>query len=172
MTSPSESSFDTAGKLGDRHWRVNACVANACDLPRTCGDGPDGAMPVTAAQIGEAVRAARDKAGLTQAGLAEAADISDETVSRIERGAYEPAVSTLIALADALGVSVEQLVGRAGRGRLIAARSPLVARLAERADALPHEGVQALLRLAQMLPEKRQAEAGGKEPSKKRRPVK
>ncbi len=70
-------------------------------------------MPVfDAAAIGKRVRDARVSAGLTQAGLAEAAAISDETVSRIERGAYEPAISTAVALANALGVSLDALTGR------------------------------------------------------------
>jgi|GEM_PF-4837318 len=126
-------------------------------------------MPTSAVHIGEAVRAARDKAGLTQAGLAEAADISDETVSRIERGAYEPAVSTLISLSDALGVSLEQLIGRARGAPPKQARSPLVARLAERADLLPHEGVHTLLRLAMMLPERNQEKEASKKSPKKER---
>jgi transcriptional regulator with XRE-family HTH domain len=111
--------------------------------------------PSFAAQIGDAIRTARSSAQLTQAKLAEAAGVSDETVSRIERGAYEPAVSTMIALADALGVSLDVLTGRAGANDDSSAKrfsSPLIKRLAERAAKLGSLDVQLLLRVADSLP--------------------
>ena len=105
--------------------------------------------------IGGHVRRARLRAGLTQAGLAEAAGISDETVSRIERGAYEPAVSTMVALADALGVTLDVLAGRAAPKRARARGSPLVGRLADRAELLTPEAQSALLQVAKLLPARR-----------------
>ena len=88
--------------------------------------------------LGKRVKDARLRAGMTQAGLAEAASVADETVSRIERGAYEPTVSTLCALADALGVNIEHLAGRTGSTRptrrtLLMRLRPLIA-AAERLD--------------------------------------
>jgi len=119
-------------------------------------------MPVfDTAAIGKRVRRARVSAGLTQAGLAEAAAISDETVSRIERGAYEPAVSTVVALADALGVSVDALTGRSPSRRSRQRGSPLVRRLAERAEKLDEKAVSALLQVALQMP----ARTGSKRPS-------
>jgi transcriptional regulator with XRE-family HTH domain len=110
-------------------------------------------MPVfDTAAIGKRVRDARVSAGLTQAGLAEAAAISDETVSRIERGAYEPAVSTVVALADALGVSVDALTGRSAGMRSRRSGSPLVRRLVERVEKLDEKAVSALLQVALQLP--------------------
>ena len=110
-------------------------------------------MPVfDTAAIGKRVRYARVSAGLTQAGLAEAAAISDETVSRIERGAYEPAISTAVALADALGVSLDALTGRSGGTRSRRTGSPLVRRLTECAEKLDEKAVSALLQVALQLP--------------------
>lgn len=102
--------------------------------------------------IGRKVKAARERAGLTQAQLAEAAAITDETISRLERGAFEPALSTMVALADALGVGLDELLGRSGPGsRRKAAASPLATRLAEQAATLPAPAQKALLVLAKLL---------------------
>ncbi len=124
-------------------------------------------MPVfDSAAIGKRVRRARVSAGLTQAGLAEAAGVTDETVSRIERGAYEPAVSTVVALADALGTSLDALAGRsAPEKRPRRSGSPLVRRLAERAEQLHEKAVRALLQVALLMmptrtPGKRRARGG------------
>jgi transcriptional regulator with XRE-family HTH domain len=112
----------------------------------------DGMPLFDAKALGARVKAARSRSGLTQAGLAEAAGVTDETVSRIERGAYEPAVSTLVALADALRVPLDVLVGRAapspGRSRV----PPLARRLIDSVAALTPEAMSALLRLVLLLP--------------------
>jgi putative transcriptional regulator len=113
---------------------------------------PCGMTRFDASAVGKRVRDARVSAGLTQAGLAEAAGVTDETVSRIERGAYEPAVSTAVALADALGVSLDALTGRSAARRPRQRGSPLVRRLAERAEKLDEKGVSALLQVALQLP--------------------
>ncbi len=47
---------------------------------------------------------------MTQADLAEAAGLDQADVSRIERGQREPSGRTLRALADALDVTVDDLV--------------------------------------------------------------
>ncbi len=52
----------------------------------------------------------RRRAKLTQAELAEASGVAQQTVSRLERGeAREPTYATVRALADALGVSSDKL---------------------------------------------------------------
>jgi transcriptional regulator with XRE-family HTH domain len=62
---------------------------------------------------GERVRRLREARNLTAAGLAERAGLAQSQVSRIESGAHvEVRRSTLVALADALGVSLDLLVGR------------------------------------------------------------
>lgn len=53
----------------------------------------------------------RKAAGLTQRELAERAGVRPATVSDIEAGKIDPRVSTMAALAKALGVGVGDLVG-------------------------------------------------------------
>jgi len=60
--------------------------------------------------VSERIRAARVQAGLTQEGLARAADLTVAAVSRIECGAGTR-VSTLERLAAALGVPAAELLG-------------------------------------------------------------
>lgn len=111
-----------------------------------------GMRVAASATVGERIRQAREHSGLTQAALAEAAGISDETISRIERGAYEPAVSTLVAIARALGAGLDHLVGLRDAAPLTRGDSPLAARLAARAAELDAKSLRALLGIAELLP--------------------
>jgi len=56
------------------------------------------------------VRAARERAGLTQEAVADASGIHSTEVSRIERGKRDPRVSTVLRLAEALRVPASALV--------------------------------------------------------------
>jgi len=56
------------------------------------------------------VRSARQRAGMTQEAVADASGIHSTEVSRIERGLRDPRVSTVLRLADALGVPASALV--------------------------------------------------------------
>jgi transcriptional regulator with XRE-family HTH domain len=69
-------------------------------------------MPFNQKEIGRAVRQLRVAAGLTQAELAERAGLAFETVSRVEGGREPPSLRTAISLSDALGVSLDAVVGR------------------------------------------------------------
>lgn len=57
------------------------------------------------------LRAARERAGLSQADLARAAGVSRQLISAVEGGRHAPAVDTAIRIARALGASVEDLFG-------------------------------------------------------------
>ena len=61
--------------------------------------------------IGPKIRELREAASLTQEGLAHEAGISTSTLSRIERGNYQPRMDTLRKLAQALKVPVANLLG-------------------------------------------------------------
>lgn len=52
----------------------------------------------------------RARAGLSQEDLAFGADVDRTFVSRLERGIRQPTITTLIGLADALGISASTLV--------------------------------------------------------------
>lgn len=65
--------------------------------------------------IGKRIRALREARGMTQLGLALAAEISPTYLSDLEnerRGRDNPTIAVLIRIADALDVSLDVLVGR------------------------------------------------------------
>ena len=55
---------------------------------------------------GARLRALREAAGVTQAGLAERAGCALNTVAKLEQGRQEPAWPLALAIADALGVAI------------------------------------------------------------------
>ncbi len=107
------------------------------------------------------LRDIRERAQLTQAEVAHAAGLTMETVSRIEREANEPELSTAVAVARALGREIT-LTGPdipAALEDVRPAVSLLVTQLAARAVFLDATAQKALLRLAQLLPTKQSAKA-------------
>jgi len=60
-------------------------------------------------RLGNRIRKLRNQAGLTQAQLAERVEISDEFLSRMERGLKSPSLETANRIADALGVTLAVL---------------------------------------------------------------
>jgi transcriptional regulator with XRE-family HTH domain len=65
------------------------------------------------ARIGANLRAVRVQASLTQAQLAELAEVADETISRIENNRLTPSTDLIAKLARAVGVAPGQLFGLA-----------------------------------------------------------
>lgn len=63
----------------------------------------------TLRKFGLNVALIREKQGLSQDKLAEKADIDRTYLSGIERGVRNPGIKTVISLARALGVGIEQL---------------------------------------------------------------
>jgi transcriptional regulator with XRE-family HTH domain len=61
-------------------------------------------------KIGQKVRAERTKRFLTQNALAGKADISQKQLSKIENDDVEPRFSTILKLADALGIEPERFL--------------------------------------------------------------
>jgi transcriptional regulator with XRE-family HTH domain len=64
-------------------------------------------------KIGERLRKLRERKLLTQEQLGEAADVSRDQVSRIERNEVDPRFSTIRKLAKALDVEPEELIAEA-----------------------------------------------------------
>ncbi len=60
-------------------------------------------------KLGEKVRAYRHERGLTQEALAESLDLSVAYVSLIERGGRNPPYTTVVAIAQALGVPTSDI---------------------------------------------------------------
>jgi len=67
-------------------------------------------MTPTPRQMGKTLRKLRMAKGLSQATLAERVGLSREYVNKIEAGKYDPPLSTINALAKALGVKVGRLL--------------------------------------------------------------
>jgi transcriptional regulator with XRE-family HTH domain len=84
--------------------------------------------------VGERLRAARRERGLSLGALAEAAGIGKGSLSEIENGIRNPTLSTLYALAGALGVPLAALL--AGQAGATVASPGIEARLLD----VSHEG--------------------------------
>lgn len=62
--------------------------------------------------IGENIRKFRQKQGLTQTDLGVMVGVNCNSISAYERGINIPGVFNLLSIADALNVSLDELVGR------------------------------------------------------------
>ena len=69
-----------------------------------------------AEQVGLKIKELRERRGMTQSSLAEAAELTSDEVSRIERGVREPRFGTLERLAAALNVAAGELFSGTSRG--------------------------------------------------------
>jgi transcriptional regulator with XRE-family HTH domain len=70
---------------------------------------PD-AMDDVRAAVGQAIRRAREGAGLSMRALARASEVSQPFLSQVEKGETSPSLSSLYRLAHALGVPPSQLM--------------------------------------------------------------
>lgn len=62
--------------------------------------------------IGERIRNRRKMLGMNQDELAELASLNRVTVAKYETGKFEPGAQALLRIADALEISVDELLGR------------------------------------------------------------
>ena len=60
--------------------------------------------------VGNKIREYRNQAGLTQAELAEKADLHHNFIGEVERGNMETSLTSMLKIARALGVRVRDLV--------------------------------------------------------------
>ena len=84
-------------------------------------------MAQLAKLFGDMVRAHRTSLGLTQAQLADAAEVSEEWIRRIERGDASPSFDTIESLSKSLKVAPAELFG--GKPVAPAATSRLINQL-------------------------------------------
>lgn len=63
-------------------------------------------------EIGDCIREARKNAGLNQEQLSELSRLNRVTIAKYESGKIEPGAQALTRIADALGVTVDELLGR------------------------------------------------------------
>jgi len=60
-------------------------------------------------RLANCIKGEREKAELTKAALAERVGVSRKTINTVENGVFTPSATLAIKLAQALGLSVEQL---------------------------------------------------------------
>ena len=60
--------------------------------------------------IGENIKRIRESSGITQVELSKTSSISQEHISRIENDKFTPNIKTAVLIADALGVSLMDLL--------------------------------------------------------------
>ena len=66
--------------------------------------------------LAKRIKELRKKAGWSQQKLAEKAGLSYNAIAKIEQGAAkQPTIQTMIKIADAFGISLDELVGRKGK---------------------------------------------------------
>lgn len=82
---------------------------------RPAPTAPVAAPPPVPEDLGPRLRRARTRAGLTLRGLARSVGVSPSLVSQIETGRVMPSVGTLYAIANALGLLVDDLFSDADR---------------------------------------------------------
>lgn len=73
---------------------------------------PDERVIARRRQVGEQIRRVREHLNLTQLDVCGRSGIDVATYSRIENGHSSPVLDTLIRIADAMGVELEELVRR------------------------------------------------------------
>ena len=97
--------------------------------------------------VGQRIKAAREKKKMTQEDLAASIDISPTHVSVIERGPKIPRMDNVVAIANVLGVSADDLlvdvVDRAAAG--------VASVLSAAIEALPHEERMRVLKVVSVL---------------------
>jgi transcriptional regulator with XRE-family HTH domain len=84
------------------------------DMPGPWGEGQREAWQARREALGAFIREQRKQANLSLRQLAEMTRLSNPYLSQIERGLHQPSVRVLRAISDALNLSAETLLTRAG----------------------------------------------------------
>ncbi|MCB1959324.1 MAG: helix-turn-helix transcriptional regulator [Rhodocyclaceae bacterium] len=103
------------------------------------------------AAFAERLKSLREARKLTQARLAELIGANPRAYNRWERGNFVPQLDTLMKIADALDVSLDELTGRVDTVREPAVHNPKLHALLKDVDRLPDEDQQALIILMDSL---------------------
>ena len=69
--------------------------------------------------LGEFIRAQRQLANLSLREMASMTSVSNAYLSQVERGLHQPSLTVLRAIADALGLTTEQLLAKAGWAKAV-----------------------------------------------------
>ncbi len=99
--------------------------------------------------IGARIKAAREKAGMTQENLAAALQMSTTHISVIERGVKSPKLETLVNIANVLKVSSDMLL----QDVVTCASDGLASELSATISKLPRKEQQRILNVVRALTE-------------------
>ena len=76
--------------------------------------------------IGERIKVARERAGITQVELGEKIGVSGVAVMRYEKHTRQPRLEQIYAIADALNIPVEEILGIAPENRIVSSTDKLL----------------------------------------------
>ena len=107
--------------------------------------------------FGPRLRRERDKRGLNQAQLADRAGLQPSAVSHFESGRRAPSFENLKRLADALGVTIDYLLGRVGEPGL---SGPEVEQLFRDMENMSQADRESVAAMASVLARKKKDRAG------------
>ena len=97
--------------------------------------------------LGKRIKAAREKADMTQEDLAAAVDYSVDHMSVVERGVKSPKLEKLVAIANILGIGTDELL----QDSLNAATTLRASALSEQLKSLPTETPRKTMRILDTL---------------------
>ena len=97
--------------------------------------------------LGKRIKAAREKADMTQEDLAAAVDYSVDHMSVVERGVKSPKLEKLVAIANILGIGTDELL----QDSLNAAPTIRASALSEQLKSLPTETQRKIMRILDTL---------------------
>ena len=96
-------------------------------------------------QLAERLKLLRSQRNITQVRLAQLIEVSPRVYNRWETGDAVPHFDTVVKIAEALDVSLDELAGRKEASAKATLRNPELHQLYQRVDELPDEEQQALL---------------------------
>jgi transcriptional regulator with XRE-family HTH domain len=103
--------------------------------------------------VGQRLQRIRKKAGLTQEGLAEIADLHPSYIAQIERGHKNPSLKSLTKIADALGVPVAVLIADSRREIQVDAADVLRRELLALTQGRSEQELRKIVRLVRVMVE-------------------
>lgn len=114
-----------------------------------------------ATKFSDILRAMRDRQGLSQSDLAKKTGLQPSAISHFETGQRSPSFDNLRKLADALGVSIDHLLGREVEVDSDLA-GPVAQKLFRNIKRMSSDDQETLAAMAELLAEKHAKRSGGK----------
>ena len=111
-------------------------------------------------QLGQRIARYRKAQGLTQVQLAEMLGIAQQTLAHYEGGRLRIAVSMLTALADALSISIEELIHESPETKKKRGPAPVLQRQMEQIGRMPRAKQKFITEMLEALIKQQQSASG------------